>query len=144
MNSELPKETGLKLSELGLKGLRCRAVQCQQRSGGLSPLQQAWLSLTHPYQLRLASESAYKLEQSGMEAGSICLFGLAGSFAAASTQVTGLSSGVTGWNTVTCNRQEVSLGDLTAPFGLRLYEYSRKTNCLNPLPKRCGDTYLLS
>lgn len=98
----------------------------------------------HPYQLCLTSESAYSLEQTGQGAVSICLFGLAGSFAVAPTQIIGLSSGVTGWNTVTCNMQEVSLGDLTVPFGLTLYEYSCKANCLNPLPKRWGDTDLLS
>lgn len=126
------------------EGLRCRAVQCHQHSGGLSPLQQAWFDPHPPLPVAPCQWECLTLEQSGKGAGSICLFGLPGSFAAALTQATGLSSGVTGWNTVTCNMQEVSLGDLTAPFGLRLYEYSCKTNCLNPLPKRCGDTYLLS
>lgn len=99
---------------------------------------------TYPYQLCLTSESAYSLEQTGQGFVSICLFGLSGSFTVASTQVTGLSLGVTGWHTMTCNMQEVSLGDLIVPFGLTLYEYSCKTNCLNPLPKRWGDTDLLS
>lgn len=51
-------------------------------------------------------------------------------------KVIGLSSGVPGRNTVTCSIQEVGLGDLSIPFGLKLYEYSCKTNCLNPLPER--------
>ena len=91
---------------------------------------------THPCQLCLTSESGYSLELTGQGVVNICLFGLAGSFSVASRQAIGLSSGVAGWNTMTCNMQEVSLGDLTVSFGLTLYEYSCKTNCLNPLPKR--------